>query len=489
MSAEQLLVAALAAPILQALACAILARAAAMRDLFALGGVAVTTWAVFTLASQAAAGDIGAIAFAEPAPGLALAFAAEPVSAAFACVAMAALAPLTVFTVGFLRASEDAAPARLSCGIALCGAGLIGCAFSANLLTFFVCYTALALASAPVIAHGRDAERARRVRLAMTTVLGLAAGLLLPAVTWAHALVGPAPFEAAGALGRAAGPAEASALMTLFTFGLGAGALMPLHRWAAASIHAPAPAGACALACGLSLAGVFGFLKIVVFVFGPATMVSLPAAPALAAFAFGSAVLAALIGLAHAGLRPRIAYLFIAHLGLAVGGALLGAPAAMFGAVVQLAAFAFAGTTLLMALGLAEHAWGRALTVRDEGLGRLMPFTFAAFMLAALALAGAPPLAGAWSKMWLVAGAGEVGAWWAIAATAGSAVFTFAALAPFAVRALAAPPPGLAGLKPDAGSLLLAAPIAAGGLLAVGLFFVVDPLSRFVGPALAGGAP
>lgn len=487
MSADALLTLALSAPLAAAALIALAGRWALARDGAAALGVGIAAWAAFALAPQALAGRIGALWVAEPAPGLALAFAAEPVSVAFACVALAALAPLAVYTAGFVRATQDAAAGRLMAASSLTVAALLACAFAANLLTLFVSYAALALASAPAIAHGEDPDRGRRLRLTLVTTLGLAVGALLPAVSWAHALAGPAPFAAAGTLAEAAGPYGANALVALFALGLGAGALMPLHRWITAALTGPAPAAALA-ACGLGLAGVTGFVKVAVFAFGPATLVSLPAAGALSALAFATAILAAAIGLAHSGLRLRLGYLFVAQLALALGGALLGAPAAMFGAIVQIAAYAFSATTLVMALGLAEFAWGRALTVRDEGLGRLMPFTFAAFMIAALALAGAPPLAGAWSKMWLAAGAGEVGAWWAIAAIAGSAVLTFAALAPFAVRALAAPPPGLTGLKPDAGSLLLVGPIAAGGLLAIGLFAAVDPLSRFVAPALAAGA-
>ena len=44
-----------------------------------------------------------------------------------------------------------------------------------------------------------------------------------------------------------------------------------------------------------------------------------------------------------------------------------------------------------------------------SGLGRAMPFTFAAFMIGALSIIGLPPFGGLWGKWYLVLGALDAG--------------------------------------------------------------------------------
>ena len=40
-----------------------------------------------------------------------------------------------------------------------------------------------------------------------------------------------------------------------------------------------------------------------------------------------------------------------------------------------------------------------------DGLGRKMPFTYAAFLVGSLSIIGLPPFAGVWSKWYLAMGA------------------------------------------------------------------------------------
>jgi hypothetical protein len=60
-------------------------------------------------------------------------------------------------------------------------------------------------------------------------------------------------------------------------------------------------------------------------------------------------------------------------------------------------------------------------------------------------------------------------------------VLSLAAFLPTALRALFGPAPIDAFKRPDAASILLVAPVAIGGAVSLGLIYVLDPLSRFLG--------
>jgi multicomponent Na+:H+ antiporter subunit D len=61
---------------------------------------------------------------------------------------------------------------------------------------------------------------------------------------------------------------------------------------------------------------------------------------------------------------------------------------------------------------------------RFAGLGKRMPLTMAGFAIAALSMVGIPPLAGFWSKFYLVWGAVELGNWVVAVVIAASSLLT-----------------------------------------------------------------
>ena len=114
-------------------------------------------------------------------------------------------------------------------------------------------------------------------------------------------------------------------------------------------------------------------------------------------------VLAGLIALVQTDIKRVIAYSTMSQIGymfLAVG---LGAYAdGMF----HLMEHAFFKALLFMAAGLVIHALAGEQDIRKMGgLRRLMPFTFVAFLIGTLSLAGIPPFSGFFSKDSIIAAA------------------------------------------------------------------------------------
>ncbi len=77
----------------------------------------------------------------------------------------------------------------------------------------------------------------------------------------------------------------------------------------------------------------------------------------------------------------------------------LGTTAAVAAGMFHLFTHAFFKALLFLAAGSVMHALAGEIDLRNfGGLRRRLPWTYAMFLVGALALAGIPPLAGFWSK-------------------------------------------------------------------------------------------
>lgn len=438
-----------------------------------------------TLAVQHDSGYIAYLWLAQPLPTADFAFAPEPlglVAAATFAVLGALNAP---FAAGYFRAMGDPAPARAQIWIALSIGFACAAALAANLITFLLCYQALIVSSFPLTAHRGDADSRRSGRVYLAVLLTSTVALLLPAMAWTHALAGRLDFVGGGLLAGRIGAGDADVLLGLFAFGFAGAALMPLHLWLPAAMRAPAPAAGVVHAVAVASVGALGLFKTCALIFGGAMSVAVIARPTLLILAMAGACFAALLALSKDNLKLRIGYSTIAHVALCTAGAMLASPLATFAAAFQIVAHGLAKASLMFTAGAVEAVTGRTRASELSGLGRRMPWAFFAFALAALSLSACPPLAGAWPLLWLSASADHAGMVWAAAWLLISSLLNFAVFAPIAGKALFGPAPQHPFDRPDAASPVLILPVAIAGLALIGLLFLIDPLSRFLGVRLS----
>ena len=194
-------------------------------------------------------------------------------------------------------------------------------------------------------------------------------------------------------------------LFALYLFGIGKAALMPVHRWLPAAMVAPTPVSALLHAVAVVKAGVFAVLKVAVYVFGLDTLRATGAAEPMMWVAAFTLIAAAVVAMRSDNLKRRLAYSTVSQLAYIVLAATLANEIAIAGGALHMVTHAVAKITLFLCAGAIAVTAHKYRVSELDGLGRAMPWTFAAFLIASISIIGLPPLGGTWSKWLLLLGA------------------------------------------------------------------------------------
>lgn len=340
-------------------------------------------------------------------PGISLSLKADPLGMLFALSASLLWILTSFYSIGYLRSLSEHKQTRYFASFAVCLSSTIGIAFAANLLTFVLFYEILTIATYPLVIHQESPEAiaAGRKYLAYLLTGGVA---LLVAVALTQMVAGSGDFFPGGFLPESAGWTRLGWLFLLFVVGVGTkSALMPLHSWLPSAMIAPTPVSALLHAVAVVKAGVFGFARIIGFVFGPDLAAQLGASNLLAWLAGATILLASLLAMAQDNLKLRLAYSTVGHLSYIVLGTVLLSPNAWLGGLFHIAAHGAMKITLFFCAGAIYVKTHREKISELDGIGVQMPVTMGAFALASLGLAGLPPIVGFVSKWYLAWGAME----------------------------------------------------------------------------------
>lgn len=419
---------AVAAPFVAALLVLVLPKRLA--EVWGYLAAAVSAVAVAMLLPAVRAGEAVELLILPLVPGLDLQLSVDALGITFALLAAGLWLVAAVYSSGYVRANNLKHRPRFFAAFAASVGAALGVAFAGNLLTFFVFYELLTLATYPLVVHKETsyAYAAGRRYLVFSLGGGLA---LLPAVAWTWNLTGSLDFVPGGFLQGAASPAVLSTVFLLFVVGVAVkSAVMPLHAWLPAAMVAPTPVSALLHAVAVVKAGVFGVMRVTGFVFGPESLQGFNGAAILAAMAMVTIVAGSLIALRQDNLKRRLAYSTIVHLSYIVLGAALMTPLALAGSVMHMVNHGLAKITLFFCAGAIYAASGKENISDFAGLGRRMPWTFGAFTVASLALVGIPGLSGFVGKLFLARGAVSAGDFTAAAVMLGASLLTAAYLLP-----------------------------------------------------------
>lgn len=464
-------------PLLGAVGILLAGRWPALRDSLSLVSACLLFLLVFLVALSTPGGERPELVLAEPLPGLPLALAAEPLGLVFALVASFLWPVTTLYSIGYMRTHGETHQTRFYAAFALSLGATMGIAFAANMMTLFVFYELLTLATYPLVTHAGTEEAKRAGRLYLGLLMGTSIGLLLLAIVWTWQLAGTLDFIQGGILEGKGGNSLLGGLLVLYVLGTGKAALMPFHRWLPAAMVAPTPVSALLHAVAVVKAGVFTILKVSVYIFGLDLIRELATASWLAYLAGSTILIASLVALTKDNLKARLAYSTVSQLGYIVLGALLGVTAGVLGGTLQIAMHAFGKITLFFCAGALLVAAHKTRVSELDGIGRRMPLTMAAFLVGALSIVGVPPMGGTWSKWFLVQGTLDAEAWTLTAVLLLSSVLNLFYLVVIPVRAFFAPPADVSygqGVQEAPLTCLLAIGVTTLGCVL--LFLAPDPL-------------
>jgi len=405
LSQPDLLALALLLPFAGALLIALLGRQPRLRDALVLIVPLALLATVVQLLPAVLGGAQPSLTLLQVMPGLTLSFSIEPLGMLFAAVAALLWPAASLYSIGYLKANREKHQTRFHACFAISIGGAVGVAFAANLLTLFISYEVLTLATYPLVAHKADTKALRGARIYLGVLLSTSIGLLLPAILWTWAAAGTLDFRPGGILAGTLDNGLLGILLFLYAYGIGKAALMPLHRWLPAAMVAPTPVSALLHAVAVVKAGVFSLLKVLVYVFGIDLLRELPASTWLFALAAASILIASTIALRQDNLKRRLAYSTVSQLSYVLLGAMILAPLSLLGAALHIAAHAFGKITLFFAAGAIYTAAHKTEVSQLGGIGYRMPWTMTAFSIGALSMIGLPPLAGFLSKWYLLGGA------------------------------------------------------------------------------------
>jgi len=438
------------------------------------------------------AGGVTQLVVLDMAPGLTLLFSVEPLGLVFATLASALWIVITIYSIGYMRSKKEAHQTRFYICFALAMASTMGVAFAGNLITLFLFYEMLTLSTYPLVVHHETDEARRAGRVYLGVLLSTSILFLLPAIIWTWFVTGTLDFTKGGILaGKIAGP-EAAILFALYLFGAGKAALMPFHRWLPAAMVAPTPVSAFLHAVAVVKAGVFAVLKIGVYIFGVEFLSSIQAGEWMMWVAAFSLIAASIIAMRKDELKARLAYSTVAQLAYVTLGVSLASVMGVVGGAMQLVSHALGKITLFMCAGAIYLASGKRKISEMRGLGRVMPFTFGAFLLGAISIIGIPPTGGAWSKWFLMMGAADSGQQVMIGIWMVSTLLSIAYLIPLVARGFFLPLQDEADRPQAQGfeiSVIRLARLREAPLLCVVpacVTAIVSVLIYFAGPAIAG---
>lgn len=342
----------------------------------------------------------------EIADGVELAFRTDAAGMVFACVASGLWIVTSVYSIGYMRGHHEKNQTGYFAAFAVCLSSAIGISFAANLVTFFIFYEMLTVATYPLVAHYRDdkAKASGRKYLAYTLISGQ---LFFAAIAAVYVIYGTCDFRAGGFIEP--GSLSGGLMLLLFFLMIGGGAVkagvMPLHGWLPAAMVAPTPVSALLHAVAVVKAGAFCVLRVVCYVFGPDTVSGCGADKILAWFAVATILLSSFVAMRKDNLKARLAFSTIGQLSYIVLGISVLAPYSIAGAMFHIVAHAFLKITLFMCAGAIYVTAGLSEISTMGGLAKRMPVTCTCFALASVGIAGLPLLAGFVSKFNIIRGA------------------------------------------------------------------------------------
>jgi multicomponent K+:H+ antiporter subunit A len=277
---------------------------------------------------------------------------------------------------------------------------MLGLVMAGDVITLFIFWEGTSIVSFLLVAYKYKDDEARRGAFkALFITAGGGIALLIGLLFMAH-VVGDSRFIAILSCGDALRESGFYPLI-LGLIALGAftkSAQFPFHIWLPDAMSAPAPASAYLHSATMVKAGIYLLARLHPVMGLTETWFWLLTLAGMATMLTG-----AVLGIKKNDLKAVLAYSTICQLGILVMMIGQDMQISFKALIIGILAHALYKSTLFLVVGIVDHETGTRDLRRLGGLRRSMPFTFAIGGLAALSMAGLPPLFGFLAKETLLA--------------------------------------------------------------------------------------
>jgi NADH-quinone oxidoreductase subunit L len=417
----------------------------------------------------------------------------DPLTAIMLVVVTGISLMVQIYSVGYMSHEDDRGYARYYAYLSLFTASMIGMVLASNIIQLFAFWELVGLSSYLLIGFWftRPSAAAAAKKAFIVTRVG-DFGLLLGIM---YLFFNQDAFTAAGLNSLdikdiyAAVDAKiiAGGVATWIAAGIFAGAIgksgqFPLHTWLPDAMEGPTPVSALIHAATMVAAGVFLVARFFPIFEASETMMNV----VILVGGF-TALFAATMGLVATDIKRVLAYSTVSQLGYMMLALGVGAYSV---AIFHLFTHAFFKALLFMGSGSVNHASGTFDMRYMGGLRKVMPWTYASFVIGGISLAGILPFAGGWSKDEVLTAAWNggsvisgVGFWMALLAAGMTGFYIFRAIiltfhGEFRKGADAEGVEDTHGAKVNLGEspIAMVFPLVVLGIAAIGIGFIVNPI-------------
>ncbi|SON54853.1 Na(+)/H(+) antiporter subunit A [Hartmannibacter diazotrophicus] len=350
-----------------------------------------------------------------PAYGFQLSYMVDGLSLLFALLISGIGTFIVLYSGGYLKGHPQ--QGRFYSFILMFMGAMLGVVLADNLIALFIYWELTSITSFLLIGFDHTRAASRRAALQALLVTGAGGLSLMAAVVM---------------IGSEAGTKEMSEILTdpdvlrssalylpIFLTVLGAAftksAQFPLHFWLPNAMEAPTPVSAYLHSATMVKAGVYLLMRLQPVMGDTELWMTV-----LPIFGGTTLLVGTILGLRQTDLKLMLAYTTVASLGLLVMLTGTSNEIAIEGAVLYLFAHALFKGALFMVAGCVDHEAGTRDITKLGGLRKAMPITFGAALVAAVSMAGLPPMIGFIAKEVLYEGVFEVNWLWVIVAVLGN---------------------------------------------------------------------
>lgn len=289
--------------------------------------------------------------------------------------------------------------------------GLLGMVVTGDVFNLYVFLEIASLSAYALIAAGGDKATVSAFRYVLVGTVG--ASFYLLGVGYLYAITGS--LNMADLAVRLQPLLDSQAVLMAMVFilvGMGIKmALFPLHGWLPDAYTYAPPAAIPFISGTMTKVMVYVLFRYFLFIFGAAYGFTPVVLEVLGWLAVLGIILGSVMAIAQTDLRRMLAYSSVAQVGYIALGLSLGNMLGFIGAIFHIINHAIMKSCLFLVAGGIKWKTGEHLIEKYAEIGRKMPLTMGAFLIAAFSMVGLPPTAGFFSKWYLILGALEKDLW------------------------------------------------------------------------------